>query len=190
MKDQVRVIGIDDSPFRFDSERVIIVGVIVRVPSYLEGVIRSECDIDGTDANEAIEKMIMGSRFKEQIKLILVDGIALGGFNVIDISRIYETTGIPCATITREAPNLEKIRKALSKHFSDWEKRFEIITRFIPKPISTSQKPVYVAVCGMEFDVASRIIRLCTIRGSLPEPIRIAHMIASAIVRGESKGRA
>ncbi|MDH7509166.1 MAG: DUF99 family protein [Methanomassiliicoccales archaeon] len=190
MKDQVRVMGIDDSPFKFDSGRVIVVGVIVRAPSYLEGVIRSECHIDGTDANEAIEKMIMVSRFKEQIKLILVDGIALGGFNVIDISRIYDTTGIPCATITREAPDFEKMKKALSKHFSDWEKRFEIITRFIPKPISTSQKPIYIAVCGMDFDIASRIIRLCTVRGNLPEPIRIAHMIASAIVRGESKGRA
>ncbi|MFW5904386.1 MAG: DUF99 domain-containing protein, partial [Candidatus Saliniplasma sp.] len=34
-----------------------------------------------------------------------------------------------------------------------------------------------------------RIIKLFTIRGRIPEPIRISHIVASGIVRGESRGK-
>ncbi|RLF35484.1 MAG: hypothetical protein DRM99_04525, partial [Thermoplasmata archaeon] len=34
------------------------------------------------------------------------------------------------------------------------------------------------------------IIKLSTIRGVIPEPIRVAHLIASGITRGESYGKA
>jgi len=33
-------------------------------------------------------------------------------------------------------------------------------------------------------------LALTTIRGSLPEPLRVAHLIAAGIMRGESRGRA
>ena len=34
------------------------------------------------------------------------------------------------------------------------------------------------------------MVRRCTVRGCLPEPIRLAHLVATALVRGESKGKA
>jgi len=42
---------------------------------------------------------------------------------------------------------------------------------------------------GRTSDLKEAIHR-CTIRGALPEPVRIAHLIATAIVKGESKGKA
>ncbi|MEM2943210.1 MAG: DUF99 family protein [Methanomassiliicoccales archaeon] len=190
MKNQIRVLGIDDSPFTFGTSRVTVIGVVMRLPSYIEGVTKSECDIDGSDANDSVIRMIINSRFKEQIKIILIDGIALGGFNVIDPSIIHKATGIPCATITRKKPDLDMMKKALVKHFPDWERRFEVITRFFPNPVSIDHKRIFVAVDGMEFEEATSIIRSCILRGNIPEPIRVAHLIASAIVHGESRGPA
>ncbi|HEY5539301.1 MAG TPA: DUF99 family protein, partial [Thermoplasmata archaeon] len=43
---------------------------------------------------------------------------------------------------------------------------------------------------GMTPDELRSAIRRCTVRGALPEPLRIAHLIATALVRGESKGKA
>jgi len=34
------------------------------------------------------------------------------------------------------------------------------------------------------------VIDLSTVRGALPEPLRIAHLIATALAKGESHGRA
>ena len=37
---------------------------------------------------------------------------------------------------------------------------------------------------------ARQIIKIAATRGLMPEPIRLAHLIASGIVEGESRGRA
>lgn len=183
------MLGIDDSPFQFKDERALVVGVMMRLPAYVEGVLKMECEVDGRDANSVLAENIINSRFKDQIKLIMVDGIALCGFNVIDITELYEETGIPCATVTRDSPDRQGIRTALEKHFDDWKERWAIIERQTLYRVSTDHKPVHVAVEGMTFDQAEELIRKSTVRGAIPEPLRVAHLIATAIVTGESAGR-
>ena len=189
MKSQVRVVGIDDSPFVFKNGRVLVVGVVMRLPDYVEGVMKTECTIDGTDANDALEEMISGSRFSEQLKLIMIDGVALGGFNVVDIFRLYEKTRIPCVTVTRDRPDMVMVGNALKAHFPDWEKRLEIITKQELTAIPTAHKPIHVSTAGIDVEGASRLIWECTVRGNIPEPLRIAHLISSAMIKGESRGR-
>lgn len=190
MKPHVRVLGIDDSPFEFSDKKTLVVGVVMRLPTYVEGVMKTECEVDGEDANQALAEMVCRSRFRENLKLAMVDGIALGGFNVVDISFLYETTGVPFATVTRDPPDMEAIEKALRIHFDDWERRLEVIRRHPVLEFSTDHKPIFVTLAGIEEGEARSLIRGCTIRGALPEPIRVAHLIATAMARGESKGRA
>lgn len=42
MKSHVRVLGIDDSPFTFQTRRALVVGVVSRLPTYIEGIMRTE----------------------------------------------------------------------------------------------------------------------------------------------------
>ena len=190
MKPQVRVLGIDDSPFSFRDEKALVIGVVIRLPHYVEGVMRTWCEVDGDDANEALIEMISRSRFREQLKLVMVDGVALGGFNVVDISLLTERTGIPFATVTRDPPDMNRIEEALRSHFPDWERRLKIIERHPLRKVATDYKSIYVAHTGLDEKEVEELLRGCTIRGALPEPIRIAHLIATAMERGESRGRA
>jgi len=184
------VLGIDDSPFSFHSEKVLVVGVVARLPGYLEGVMRTECSVDGKDANTALIAMINASRYKEQLKLVMIDGIALGGFNVVDISELCSRTGIPFCTITRDKPDLRKMEGALRQYFPDWRERLEVITRHPLHEVRTSYNSLYAAVKGMDIEEARSLIEKSTVRGALPEPLRMAHLIATAMVKGESRGRA
>lgn len=190
MKPHVRVLGIDDSPFHFRDDRALVVGVVIRLPSYLEGVMRTWCEVDGTDANDAIFEMVSRSRFREQIKLAMVDGVALGGFNVVDISSLHERTGVPFATVTRDPPDTEGMERALRSHFLDWEERLAAILRHPLREVRTDYKSIYVAQAGISEEEAEELVRGSTVRGVLPEPLRIAHLIATAMETGESKGRA
>ncbi|MFP4171063.1 MAG: DUF99 family protein [Methanomassiliicoccales archaeon] len=190
MKSHVRVLGIDDSPFLFRDDRVLVVGTLVRLPSYMEGVMRTECQVDGGDATRAIGDMVKGSRYREQIRLAMVDGVALGGFNVVDITSLHRETDIPFATVTRDPPDMEAMESALRAHFPDWEERMEIIRGNPLHRVATDYKDLYVAVAGMGPEEAAPLIRGCTVKGALPEPIRMAHLIATAMARGESRGRA
>lgn len=190
MKKQVRVLGIDDSPFTFQSKKALLVGVVARLPMYTEGIMRTECDVDGTDATAAIEDMVMRSRYREQLRLIMLDGVAVGGFNVVDIDSIHRATGTPCATVTRELPDYAKMEKALRTHFRDWRDRLDVIKRHPLYKVGPARHSIYATAVGITIDDLELILKECTVTGSLPEPLRLAHLISSAMVRGESHGRA
>ena len=42
----------------------------------------------------------------------------------------------------------------------------------------------------MDDETAKEVIRLSSTRGCIPEPLRVAHLLATAFVKGESYGRA
>ncbi len=60
MKPHLRVLGLDDSAFSFDEKEVVVVGAVVRLPNYLEGVLKTTVEVDGTDATERLAEMIEG----------------------------------------------------------------------------------------------------------------------------------
>ena len=190
MKPHVRVLGFDDAPFSFREGKVIVIGVVMRLPGYVEGVIRTECAVDGDDATEVLEAAVKRSRFREQIKMIMIDGVALGGFNVVDIAKLHRSTGLPVATVTRDAPDMDAIRKALRKHFADWERRYSLIAGRTLHAVETGHLPLHVSVEGMSLEDADTIIKESVVRGALPEVLRVAHVIASGVAKGESKGKA
>lgn len=190
MKPQIRILGIDDSPFNFGDKRTCVIGVVMRVPSYIEAVLKTEVDVDGDDACEKLAEMINSSRYKEQLKLVMLDGVAMGGFNIIDIDDLHNMIDLPVVTVTREKPNFESMEKALKEHFKDWRKRLDTIKKGELYLVETRHKPVFVKFVGIEFEEVKTIIELSTVLGALPEAIRVAHLIASGVAVGESYGRA
>jgi endonuclease V-like protein UPF0215 family len=190
MKKQIRVLGIDDAPFRFGDGRTIVIGVVMRIPSYMEAVMSTKVEVDGHDANTALAEMINSSNYKKQLKLVMLDGVALGGFNVVDIHTLFERTGIPVVTITRDRPDFTGMEYALREHFDDWFERLEVIKKGDLVELETAHKPIFMKYVGIGFEDIEDIIRQATVRGAIPEVIRVAHLIATGVVKGESYGRA
>jgi len=190
MKTEIRLLGIDDSPFAFKDKYAKIIGVVMRGGEYIEGILSDKVSVDGSDATKICKKMIENTRHRKQLKAVLLDGVALGGFNVVDIEKIYNDTNLPIITITRDKPNFDKIKKALQKNFDDWSDRWDLISKEELHEIKTKHNPIYVKCAGITINEAKEIIKLSTIRGVVPEPIRVAHLIASGIKRGESYGKA
>jgi len=190
MKAQSRILGVDDAPFTFADAVVPVVGVVVRAPDYVEGVLTTRVHVDGTDATDVLAAAIQGSRYRAGLALVLLDGAALGGFNVVDIDALHESIRVPVATVTRNRPDLDSMERVLRRKFPDWERRLEILRRNELFRVETPHKPLYATAAGLPPRDLTDAIHRCTIRGALPEPVRIAHLIATAIVKGESKGKA
>lgn len=190
MKAQIKLLGIDDGPFEFNQQNTVLVGTIMRANGYLEGILTRHICIDGSEATNILIEMISKTTHRLQLKALLLDGIAVGGFNIIDIKKVYNETNLPIITITRDPPDFEKIKKALKSHFTDWKKRYEQIQTGPLYQVKTNHKPLYMNCIGLDNEKAKEIITLSTIRGVIPEPIRVAHLIASGIMRGESYGKA
>jgi endonuclease V-like protein UPF0215 family len=116
--------------------------------------------------------------------------VALGGFNVVDIHSLHKKIDLPVVTITREEPDLLGMERALKDHFEDWRKRLEVIKKGELMEFETKAKPIFMKLVGIEFEELKEIIELSTVRGALPEALRVAHLIATGITAGESYGRA
>lgn len=190
MKKQIRILGIDDSPFTFSDKYCTVIGAIMRGGEYLECILSDHITIDGNEATNICKKMIQNTKHRQQLKVLMLDGVALGGFNIVDIYELYESTNLPIITITRDKPDFDKIKLALQKNFNDWEDRWRVLKRGEMHTIKTRHNPIYVKCVGIAIEGAKEIINLSTIRGVIPEPIRVAHIIASGITRGESYGKA
>ena len=190
MKNQIRLLGIDDSPFTFNEKYATVIGVIMRGGSYVDCVLSSRVSIDGNDATKICKKMVVNTRHRKQLRGVMLDGIALGGFNLVNIQELYSCINLPIITITRDNPDFEKIEKALRNNFEDWKDRLNLMKKGELHKIETSHNPIYVKCAGISLTEAKEIIKLSTIRGVIPEPIRMAHLIASGVTRGESYGKA
>lgn len=194
IKNEIRAIGIDDSPFvsKARGQKVIIIGAILRGGQWVEGVLRGNITIDGNDATVELANMINKSKHKDQLRVILLNGITLGGFNIVNIKELFESTGIPVIVITRKHPEFNKIKKAL-ENFNDKEARWKAICaagRIYKVKSKASENPIYMQFIGLEKKDAEKIVQITSGRSIVPEPIRVAHLIASGVVKGESVGRA
>ncbi|MCD6461937.1 MAG: DUF99 family protein [Thermoplasmata archaeon] len=181
MKEGTRILGVDDGPFKFGDERTPLVGVLMRLPAYVERVVCSTAEVDGLDASERIIEMVGSRGIAGQAHLVLLDGAAVGGFNVVDCERIWKETGVPVATFTRDRPDPDSIRKVLSSRFSDWEERFRVVEKARVMEGTNGGHPVYLAVWGAGRDEVLGMIRRNTVRGATPEALRLAHIIARGV---------
>jgi endonuclease V-like protein UPF0215 family len=190
IKQEIRILGIDDSPFpSHTTEEVMLVGTIFRAGNWLDGVLSTYIRGDGTDATEKIVSMVQNSRNLGQLGVIMLDGITFGGFNLVNISEIFEATKVPVIVVMRKIPNFEGIKKAL-KNFQNWENRWQNVVEAGKVYKVDNPEPIYIQINGIGIEDAVEIVKLSTTRSAIPEPLRVAHIIAAGIIKGESKGSA
>src|SRR3989338_3847587 len=183
IKKEIRVIGIDDSPFnKFREEETLAIGVVMRGGKSIDGILSTKVGVDGDNATARLVEMINKSKFKLQLRCIFLDGIALAGFNVIDIRELNRKTGIPVVTIIRRKPDIARIKEVLNK-LNQKEK----IALLDKSGSVVNFGKIYAQPIGLSIEKLKEILKLVCTRSHIPEPLRLAHLIASGVVKGESK---
>jgi len=184
VKPEIRVLGVDDGVFTPHVEAwVPVVGVVFRGGYWLDGVMHTKIAVDGFDATEKIASMITNSPHCRQLRVIMLNGITFGGFNVVDIKALHAETKLPVIAVTREKPNLAEIREAL-KHLPKCEERWSAVLNageLVEVATRHGKERVYVHVAGISAEDARRVLRLTSTRSNVPEALRVAHLVASGI---------
>ncbi|MBW3013494.1 DUF99 family protein [Candidatus Woesearchaeota archaeon] len=191
VKKEIRLIGVDDAPFdKLKKGEIPIIGCIHRGGGLLEGIISDKITVDGEDSTKKIADMINRTKHKDQLQCIFTDGIAVGGFNVIDVKLLADKTHLPVIVIMRNHPNLESIKSAI-KNVPNYKMKLKLIKQAGKiREIEVGGGKIYFQCKAIPVKKAKEIIKVAVTRGHMPEPIRTAHLIASGIAEGESKGRA
>lgn len=185
---RLRVIGFDDAPFRRDASLgtdVLVCGVVCAGTRF-EGMVSFRAGKDGWDATERLIGSLADSKFLPQLHAVLVDGIAFGGFNVVDLHAVAEALDLPVISVMRNVPDFDAIESAVG-HLEKPERRMELIRAAGDVHAAST---CHFQVAGARPPVVSALLTSVTDHGHLPEAIRIAHLIGAAVVTGESGSRA
>ena len=185
----IRVIGFDDAPFvrpllrsSVGERSPVNVAGVVCAGTRFEGMVWGEIQQDGWDATETLAQLLLHGKFLAQLHLVLIDGISMGGFNIIDLPQLAVRLCRPCVAVMRRPPDLAAIEQALH-HLPDAAQRLDCIRR---AGAIYAHPPFYFQVCGASPEATAEALIRLTDRGHVPEALRLAHLIAAAIVKGES----
>jgi endonuclease V-like protein UPF0215 family len=182
----LRVVGFDDAPFdQVLGQRVGLAGIICSDTRF-EGMVWGTVERDGRDATAEICRLLEHGKFLPQLHALLLDGVTVGGLNVVGLGELSRRLALPCVAVLRRAPDLQAFAAALGQ-FPDAEQRLRLLAEAGP---IHQHRDFYYQVCGASPEQVAVLLDRITDRGQVPEPLRLAHLVGSAIVTGQSGRRA
>ena len=175
-------IGFDDAPFGREHRGDVRVFGAAYSHGQLHAVRSGKVRRDGTNSTDELTRLVADA---EHLQLIFLQGIALAGFNVVDLARLQRQTGKGVLVVARRLPQLEAVRRALLEHVPGGARKWALIEQAGPMEPCAG---VYVQRAGLTLAQAQQAVRSFTLTGRVPEPLRTAHLIAGGVTRGDSRG--
>lgn len=180
------IVGFDDCPFPHGHRGDVRVVGAVFAGMRLDGVLCGRVRRDGANATRVLGDLVERSKFAAQLQLVMLQGIAVAGFNVIDVPALHTRLGLPILVIARHEPDDAAIRRALLQRIPGGRRKWACIEALGPMQALAG---VYVQRCGIDVADARRVIRATAVNSRIPEPLRCAHLIAGGMATGQSGRR-
>ncbi len=178
-KQSPNAIGIDDGPFTKQQDTAPLVAVLLQGP-HLQKVRTGWITVDGLDATDKALKLLKGWKPVP----ILLSGVTYAGFNLIDPHVLRRKLRVPVIIVVGSQPDNKAVKQALFKHFPDWKLRWKIIRSLGPlrKAITNPDEPhIFFEVFGCSTRDAAKILRANCYVSRVPEPIRVAGLLARGL---------
>ncbi len=180
------VLGIDDAPFQRGVDfEVPVIGVMMEGATLVEGVAITRFPIDGAEVTAFLSEWIQSLRWWPSLQAVVLGGITLAGLAVVDLVALAQSLSLPVLAVTRHDTADSELADAL--RVAGFHDRLAILER--TPPAALLARGLYVAWAGADAFEARQLIQATLHKSRLPEPLRIAHLIGAALVRGQSKGR-
>jgi len=177
MKPGTRALGVAES---YRGDRSTLAGAVVRASRVVDGIEFASCTVGGSDATAGIVDL-WARLGREDVRYVLVAGVALAWYNVVDLRRVHEATGRPVLAVTFEAS--EGLEPSLRDEF-DGEALERRLAAYEALParrrVDVGDEAVFVRSVGADADEARRVVRAFTPEGGRPEPLRVARLAARA----------
>ncbi|QQG48955.1 MAG: DUF99 family protein [archaeon] len=178
-KPGLRVLGVAES-FRKELPRSVLAGVVMRGDLVIDGLALGRTSVGGDDATASISSLFRRLK-RNDVNLIMVSGAILSLYNIIDVDQLSAKTRRPVICLTfKETKGIED---SIRRHFPDSAEGKLLAYRALGERrrfrLSTG-KAVYGRLSGLSFSEAMRVLELFTRQGSVPEPIKVARLLARA----------
>ena len=182
----LRVVGFDDAPFAHRSGAAVQISGVVCRGTRFEGMVWGRVRRDGWNATDTLVRLLEGGKFLPQLHLVLLDGVAFGGLNLVDLPGLAERLERPVISVMRRPPDLAAMERAIRK-LPRPERRLELLRRAGAIQV---HPPFVFQAHRLSADEAAEVLARLTDTGHVPEALRLAHLIGAAVVSGVSGRRA
>lgn len=179
MKSGVRALGVAES-YALDAEESTLAGVVCRSDRVVDGFVFGSCTVGGTDVTESVATL-WRQLDREDVRYVLVAGVALAWYNVLDPEELADRIDRPVIAVTFE--DSDGLEDALAEAFDGpaLEDRLERY-RALPERHSTTigGDDLFYRTGGIALAEAARVLEQFTTDGGRPEPLRVARLAARA----------
>ena len=181
------MLGIDDGPFEkfVPGAQAPLVGVMMEGPDVVEAVALTRFPVDGDGVTEFLGDWIESLRFRPALQALVFGGITLAGLALLDPEALARRLAVPVLVVNRRPPRDEALRHALCA--AGLEERVAQLER---EPAAFPVGDLHASLSGAGPELAAILLERTRGKSALPEPLRIAHLIARALATGQSRGRA
>ena len=177
-------IGIDDGPFlprRLGGSKAPLVAAQLNGPHLVNARVAS-ISVDGLDATSTSLRMLSSLPVRDSP--ILLAGATFAGFNIINPRVLQKKFRTPTIVVIGSRPNNSAVKRALVGHFPDWRRRWRMLLSLGPlRQARTVQNenPIFYEAFGCRYDEARRILRGWAFVSRIPEPLRVAGLVARGL---------
>ena len=175
-KPGIRALGIAES-FSLKGRWSVLAGVVMRSDFVVDGVALGRTSVGGDYATAAIASLHRRLR-RNDVNLLMVSGAILSLYNIIEVDELAAKAQVPVVCLTyNESAGIED---SIRRHFDRPEGRLERYRRLgarSPVLLRTGLR-VYVRNAGIGDPDARRVLDAFTLQGGVPEPVRIAKLLA------------
>jgi len=162
-----------------DNEKIShLAGIVMRRDFIIDGFVFGHSTVEGNDATDAILQMHQKLN-RDDISFVMISGLIISMYNIVDVKRIWNQLKVPVIGVTYE--DSEGIEDAIKYHFPDsYQSKIEEYQRLGQRTKITlhTGHDVFVRIEGCEMQEAKNLLDAMTLQGSVPEPLRVAQMLA------------
>lgn len=186
-KKGIRAVGIAES-FRRELEKSVLAGIVMRSDFIIDGVGFNRITVGGMDATEGIVHLVE-SLHRDDINLMMLNGCVISWFNIVDLQKVYERLRIPLICVTYEES--EGLEAHIALHFEGHERDVRIeaykdLGERVPMKLYNHYE-VLIRHLGIEKTEAELVLKKFTAHGRVPEPLRVARIVARALLRADNQ---
>ena len=180
-KKGLRGLAIAES-FTQNSKKSVLAGVVMRRDFVIDGFVFGNATLEGDDATDEILKMYK-KLARPDISYLLISGIIISMYNIVDLKKISKSLEIPVIGITYQES--EGIDEAIKHHFPEsYESKLKDYQELKEREKITlhTSYDVYVRREGCSLSDIKHLLNELTLQGSFPEPLRVAQMLAKTLL--------
>ncbi len=179
----LRVLGIAES-FRRNLPRSRLSGVVMRGDLRIDGVATTNITVGGDDATDGILR-IFRRLDRLDINALLLNGDVISWFNIVDPLLLWKELGLPVISLSyEESP--AGLEGYIREYFPDPDEKLIRYRKLGPRQTMRLRTgyEVYLRATGASADEARALLNRFTMDGRVPEPLRVARLIARSILLG------